>query len=79
MPLIPEASTRTLMLETTICTFWYKYSFRSIGGKDCNDYAGGIEAKGVKIILGGFSKENPKKAIVLVQSFDGVLRHCYLE
>ena len=44
-----------------------------MGKKFDNDEAPARSAKGIKVICRGFSKENPEKAIFVVQALEGVL------
>ena len=44
-----------------------------MGEKFDNDEAPARSAKGIKVIFRGVSKDNPEKAIVIVQALEGVL------
>ena len=44
-----------------------------MGEKVYNDEAPARSAKGIKVIFRGVSKDNPEKAIVVVQALEGVL------
>ena len=44
-----------------------------MGEKVDNDEAPERSAKGIKVIFRGVSKDNPEKAIVIVQALEGVL------
>ena len=61
------------MLETTVCTFDVNVPYDGWVKKFDNDEAQARSAKGRKVILRGVSKDNPEKAIILVQALEGVL------
>ena len=60
------------MLETTVCTFDVNVPYDEWVIKFDNDEAPARSAKGIKVIFRGVSKENPEKAIVVVQALEGV-------
>ena len=61
------------MLETTVCTFDVNVPYDEWVKKFDNDEAPARSAKGIKVIFRGVSKDNPEKAIVVVQALEGVL------
>ena len=61
------------MLETTVCTFDVNVTYDEWVKKFDNDEAPARSAKGIKVIFRGVSKDNPEKAIVIVQALEGVL------
>ena len=61
------------MLETTVCTFDLNVTYDEWLKKFDNNKAPVRSAKGIKVIFRGVSKDNPKKAIVVVQALEGVL------
>ena len=61
------------MLEKTVSTFDVKVPYDEWVGKFDNDEAPAISAIGIKVIFRGVSKDNPEKAIVLVQAKEDVL------
>ena len=62
------------MLETTVCTFDVNVPYDVWVKKFDNDEAPARSAKGIKLFYRGVSKDNPEKAIVIVQALEGVLR-----
>ena len=56
------------MLETTVCTFDVNVPYDEWVKKFDNDKAPARSAKGIKVIFRGVSKDNPEKAIVVVQA-----------
>ena len=61
------------MLETTLCTFDVNVPYDDWVKKLDNREAPARSAKGIKVIFRGVSKDNPEKAIVVVQALKGVL------
>ena len=61
------------MLETTVCTFDVNVPYDEQIRKFDNDEAQARSAKGIKVIFRGVNKDNPEKAIVIVQALEGVL------
>ena len=61
------------MLETTVCTFDVNVPYDEWLKKFDNDEAPARSAKGKKVIFRGACKDNPEKAIVIVQALEGVL------
>ena len=61
------------MLETTVCTFDVNVPYDEWVKKFDIDEAPARSAKGIKVIFRGVSKDNPEKAIVVVQALEGVL------
>ena len=61
------------MLETTVCTFDVNVPYDEWVKKLDNDEAPARSAKGIKVIFRGVCKDNPEKAIVVVQALEGVL------
>ena len=61
------------MLETTLCTFDVNVPYDEQVRKFEKDEAQARSAKGIKVILRGVNKDNPEKAIVIVQALEGVL------
>ena len=62
-----------LIPETTVCTFDVNVPYDECFKKFDNDKSAARSAKGIKVILRGVSKDNPEKAIVVVQALEGVL------
>ena len=56
------------MLETTVCTFDVNVPYDEWVKKFDNDDAPARSAKAIKVIFRGVSKDNPEKAIVVVQA-----------
>ena len=56
------------MLETTVCTFDLNVPYDEWVKIFDNDEAPARPAKGIKVIFRGVSKDNPEKAIVVVQA-----------
>jgi hypothetical protein len=56
------------MLETTVCTFDVNVPYDEWVKKFDIDEAPARSAKGIKVIFRGVSKDNPEKAIVVVQA-----------
>ena len=65
------------MLETTVCTFDVNVPYDEWVKKFDIDEAPARSAKGIKVIFRGVSKDNPEKAIVVVQALEGVLENIY--
>ena len=61
------------MIETTVCIFDVNVPYDEWVEKFDNDEAPARSAKGIKAIFRGVSKDNPEKAIVVVQGLEGVL------
>ena len=61
------------MIETTICTFDISVSFSEWVEKFDNDEASERVINGVKVLFRGVSRENPSKAVVIVQALEGAL------
>ena len=61
------------MLETTVCTFDVNITYDEWVQKFDIDEAPARSAKGIKLIFRDVSKDNPEKAIIVVQALDGVL------
>ena len=61
------------MLETTVCTFDVNIPYDDWVKKFDNEEAPAISAKGIKVIFRGVSKNNPEKAIVVVQALEGLI------
>ena len=61
------------MLETTVCTFDVNVPYDEWVKKFDNDEAPARSEKRIKVIFKGVSKDNPEKAIVVVQALEGVL------
>ena len=61
------------MLETTVCTFHLNIPFSEWVNKFDKDEALAREVKNIKVLFRGISKDNPHKAIVVVQAAEGVL------
>ena len=61
------------MLETTLCTIHLNIPFNEWVNKFDKDEALAREVKNIKVLFRGVSKDNPHKAIVVVQSAEGVL------
>ena len=61
------------MLETTVCKFDVNMPYEEWEKKFDNDEAQARSAKGIKVIFRGVNKDNPEKAIVIVQALEGVL------
>ena len=62
------------MIETTVCTFHLNIPFDEWVIKFDKDEAPAREEKNIKVLFRGVSKDNPHKAIVIVQAEEGVLR-----
>ncbi|KGG21243.1 DUF3764 family protein [Prochlorococcus marinus] len=56
------------MVETTVCTFDVNVPYDEWVKKFDNAEAPARSAKGIKLIIRGASKDNPEKAIVVVQA-----------
>jgi len=65
------------MLEKTVCTFDVNVPYNELVKKFDNDEAPARSAKGIKVIFRGVSKDNPEKAIVVVQALEGVLGNIF--
>ena len=61
------------MIETTLCTFHLNIPFDEWANKFDIDEAPAREEKNIKVLFRGVSKDNPHKAIVVVQAAEGVL------
>ena len=61
------------MLETTVCTFDVNGPYDEQVRKFNNDEGQARSAKGIKVIFRGVNKDNPEKAIVIVQALEDVL------
>ena len=61
------------MLETTVCTFDLNVPYDVWVRKFDSDEAPARSAKAIKVIFRGVSRDNPEKAIVVVQALVGVL------
>ena len=61
------------MLETTVCTFDVNIPYDEQVRKFEKDEAQARSAKGIKVIFRGVNKDNPEKAIVIVQALEDVL------
>ena len=61
------------MLETTVCTFDVNVPYDEWVKKFDNDEAPARSAKGIKVIFRSVSKDNPEKAIVVVQVLECVI------
>ena len=61
------------MLETTVCTFDVNVPYDEQVRKFDKDEAQARSAKGIKVIFRGVNKDNPEKAIDIVQALEGVL------
>ena len=61
------------MLETTLCTFDVNVPYVERVINFDNDEAPARSANGIKVIFRDLSKDNPEKAIVVVQALEGVL------
>ena len=61
------------MLEKTVSTFDVNVPYDEWVKKFDNDEAPARSAQGIKVIFRGVSKDNPEKAIVIVQALEGVL------
>ena len=61
------------MTETTVCTFNINNFFDKWVNRFDLDEASARKAKNTKVLFIGVSKDNPQKAIVLVQAEEGVL------
>ena len=61
------------MTETTVRTFNINNIFEEWVNKFDLDEAPAIEAKNIKVLFRGVSKNNPYKAIVIVQAEEGVI------
>ncbi len=60
------------MLETTVCKFDVNVPYDEWVKKFDIDEAPARSAKGIKLISRGVSKDNPEKAIVVLQALEGV-------
>ena len=66
------------MLETTVCTFDVNVPYDEQVRKFDKDEAQARSAKGIKVIFRGVNKDNPEKALVIVQALEGELvKHIY--
>ena len=61
------------MLETTVFTFDVNVPYDEWVRKFDKEEAQARSAKGIKVIFRGVSKDNPEKAIVVVQALESVL------
>ena len=61
------------MLETIVCTFDLSVPYDECQKNFDIDEAPARSGKGIKVIFRGVSKDNPEKAIVVVQALEGVL------
>ena len=61
------------MLETNVCRFDVNIPYGEWVKKFDNEEAPARSAIGIKVVFRGVSKENPEKAIVVVQALEGVL------
>ena len=61
------------MIETTVCTFDVNIPYVEWVKKFDNEEAPARSAKGIKVIFRGVNKDNPEKAIVIVQALEDVL------
>ncbi len=61
------------MNETTVCTLHIKIPFYEWVSKFDIDEASARAEKNIKVLYRGVSKDNPHKAIVIVQAEEGVI------
>ena len=61
------------MTEITVCTFHINNLFDEWVNKFDLDKASARKAKNIKVLFKGFNKDNPHKAIVLVQTEQGFI------
>ena len=61
------------MIETSVCTFHINNIFDEWVNKFDLDEAPARKAKNIKVLFRGVSKDNPHKAIVVVQAEEGVI------
>ena len=61
------------MIETTVCTFHLNIPFDEWVNKFDKDEAPAREEKNIRVLFRGVSKNNPHKAIAVVQAEEGVL------
>ena len=56
------------MIETIVCTLDISNSFAEFADKFDHEEASGREAKGIKVLYRGVSKENPSKVVIVVRA-----------
>ena len=61
------------VIENTVCTFHLNILFDEWVNKFDKDEASAGEQKNIKVLFRGFCKDNPHKAIVVVQAEEDVL------
>ena len=61
------------MIETIVCTLDISNSFAEFADQFDHEEASGREAKGIKVLYRGVSRENPSKVVIVVQAETGVI------
>ena len=61
------------MIETIVCTLDISTSFAEFADKFDHEEASGREAKGIKVLYRGVSRENASNVVIVVQAETGVI------
>ena len=61
------------MIETIVCTLDISNSFAAFADQFDHEEASGREAKGIKLLYRGVSRENASNVVIVVQAETGVI------